>query len=156
MADGSNMYLYCSNNSVNFVDLWGLCKYLEGESVPFSWWQEVGLGTAAILSPKIVAAGLYAGESAVLYSGPGAKALAAASSGIPIFKTVIGGTMNWIETSLGVKLPQIVWDAASAIYAATAKGTVQVFLTEPNYSSTFYRIEAKIIEALGKAEMVFK
>jgi hypothetical protein len=25
MADGPNMYLYCLNDPVNFVDMWGLC-----------------------------------------------------------------------------------------------------------------------------------
>jgi hypothetical protein len=63
--------------------------------------------------------------------------------------------MNWIE-SVGVKLPRAIWDAASAIYAAGARGAVQVFITESNYGSTFARIEAPIIEALGKAEMIFK
>jgi len=39
--------------------------------------------------PSLRSTGLSAGEHTVLFSGPGAKALAAASSGIPIFKTFI-------------------------------------------------------------------
>jgi len=86
-----------------------------------------------------------------------ARALAAASTAIPIFETPIGRGMNWIEETVGTNLPRVVWDAASAVYAAGARGVAQVFITEPNsgYASTFYRIEAKIVEALGKAELNF-
>jgi len=61
-----------------------------------------------------------------------------------------------LKETFSIRFPHIVWDAASAIYAATAKGSVQVFLTETNYSSTFFRIEKPIIETLGKAKMIFK
>jgi RHS repeat-associated protein len=33
MVDGPNLYLYCNNDPINFVDLWGLC----GEK---SWWDK--------------------------------------------------------------------------------------------------------------------
>ncbi|MFH0855558.1 MAG: RHS repeat-associated core domain-containing protein [Candidatus Omnitrophota bacterium] len=154
MTDGPNLYLYAKNNPVNLIDLWGLCVDEPG-LIDVSWQIDLAVGGTA-LGAKAINAGLSAGANAVLYSGPGAKALAAASSGIPIFKTVIGGAMNRFELATGVNLPKFVWDASSAIYAATARGTVQVFLTESNYTSTFYRIEAKVIELLGKAEMVFK
>jgi RHS repeat-associated protein len=146
MIDGPNMYVYVNNNPVNLIDPWGLC-------IKEDWLAELGLG---YIAEVMIAAGFYAGENAVLFSGPGSKILAAASSGIPIFKTFIGGAMNWVEESFNISLPRVIWDVASAIYATTAKGTVQVFLTESDYSSTFARIEAPIIEALGKAEMIFK
>jgi len=153
---GINLYAYCSNNPVNYSDPWGLCEYENGEAVSYSWNEEVGVWTAIVFSPKLVVLGLYAGENAVLYSGPGASALAAASSGIPIFNTAIGSAMNALQKSFNFQFPKMVWNAASAIYATTARGTVQVFITESNYNSTFSRIEAPIIEFLGKAEMIFK
>ena len=89
MADGPNLYLYCLNDPVNWVDAWGLCKYLEGEAVSFPWWQEGGFWTAVILFPKVamagLSAGLSAGENSVLYYGPDAWKLAAASFGSPDF-----------------------------------------------------------------------
>jgi RHS repeat-associated protein len=145
-----------------FDSMHGYKKWFQEDDAiqPFPWWQEVGALTVAMLFPKVVMAGLSAGENTVLYYGPNAWKLAAASSGTPIFKTAIGGAMNWVERSFNVNFPRIVWDAASAIYAAGARGTVQVFSTlseySKDYSSTFYRVEAPIIEALCKAEMLFK
>jgi hypothetical protein len=35
MADGPNLYLYCNNDPINFVDLWGLCGKKTGGGC---WW----------------------------------------------------------------------------------------------------------------------
>ncbi|MDD5669379.1 MAG: hypothetical protein PHE58_05050 [Candidatus Omnitrophica bacterium] len=172
IIDGPNLYCYLNNNPINDLDPWGLCGgqppwgqawgvqdkkiIILGEGIiPVSLWEDpifaVGFGAG-----KLVTSGLTAGAKTVLYSGAGQDLRAAASSGIPIFKTFIGGSMYKFEMITGVRFPRIMWDVASAIYATGAKGTVQVFLNESNYNSTFYRIEAKVIEFLGKAEMIFK
>ena len=153
MSDGPNVYVYCRNDPINFVDHWGLCPDEPG-LIDVSWQIDLAVGGVA-LGPKLISAGLSAGTNSVLFSGPGAAARAAASGGIPIFQTFIGSKMNWIE-SIGVNLPRVVWDVASAIYAAGARGPIQVFITKSDYNSTFARIEAPIIELLGKAEMIFK
>ncbi len=121
-AGGMNLYGYVGNNPVNFIDSLGLC------AEPVSIWEDpvFGVTSSIMLGTRAVFAGLSAGERAVLYYGKDAWKLAAASEGIPIFKTAIGNIMNKFE-NIGIKLPRIVWDAASAIYAAGARGTVQVF-----------------------------
>lgn len=163
MANGPNMYLYCLNNPVNFIDLWGLCVKEPG--LQEQWATELGFGFTGFYLIKGAGYALVSGLSVaenttVVYSGgEAAKAAAAASTGIPIFKTFIGGVMNWVE-SAGVKFPQAVWDTASRIYAESARGTVQVFLSEgAKYTGTFARIEAPILEALealGKVEIIYK
>ncbi len=108
------------------------------------------------------AASLNAGFKTVLYSG-GESALNAAragkGSGVLIENTFGGRLLNTLNSgikSLGGKgLPQGVWDLASGIFAANAKGTVRVFLSEGSYSGTFYRIEAPIIEFFKNASIVF-
>ena len=47
--------------------------------------------------------------------------------------------MNNFESEFNVNLPQVIWDAASAIYAAGARGTVRVFSTAAGYGADYYQ-----------------
>ena len=71
-----------------------------------------------------------------------------------MLEDTIGGKL--LNKLGGQGLPKGVWDVASGIFAANAKGTVKVFLSEgASYGGTFSKIEAPIIEALKNATLVF-
>lgn len=76
------------------------------------------------------AGGLYGGAKTVLYSGTGAREAAeAAKAGEKLLTdTPIGKLLDVVNDY--VPLPQKVWDAASAVFAANAKGDVRVFLRD--------------------------
>ena len=113
----------------------------------------IGLSVLAITSA--IGANLFnAGARTVLYSGKGAFEIAKAAKGTGlIIQETIGGRILQL---FGPKAPLFIWKIASAIFAANAKGVVQVFLTETSYSSIFARVEAPIIEFLKNAVMIFK
>ena len=51
MVDGANMYLYCGNDPVNLVDVWGLCgndwgEWLQNSNVN---WKTFGIGLFGVL-----------------------------------------------------------------------------------------------------------
>ena len=53
-------------------------------------------------------------------------------------------------------LPERVWDAASAVFAANATGDAQVFLRSPAATGTWNRIERPILEYLGNARIIIR
>ena len=82
------------------------------------------------------------GGKTVLYSGKGAYEVAKAgtASGRVLLEDTLGGkilsTVNNQLSKKGLELPQTVWDAASAVFAANAKGAVAVSLRDPSAIGT--------------------
>jgi RHS repeat-associated protein len=105
---------------------------------------------------------LSAGAKSVFYSGEGALAAARAGKGVGILmeKTLGGRVLNGANTVLravGGKMPQRVWDNASAIYAANAKGAAQVYLRQPMDSAGVWtRIERPMLKAWGNTKQISK
>jgi len=139
-----------------FEDYYPCDKFLElGKTI--------GAGSGAISLFAIFSNILFsAGGNTVLYSGKDALELASLTKGGgKILADTLGGKiLNALEriivTNRGKGLPKVVWKIASAIFAGNASGVVKVYLSEAaDYSGIFYTIEAKIIEFLGNAEMVF-
>ncbi len=103
------------------------------------------------------AGALNAGARTVLYSGEGALAAANAGkgAGMTILDTFGGRALNVIE-SRGIKLPQMVWDAASGVFSANAKGTVQIYLRNTRITSVYNRIERPVLDLFNNTIRVFK
>ena len=101
------------------------------------------------------------GAKTVLYSGKGAYEVAksATPSGRVLLEDTLGGkilnTLNNQLSKNGLELPQTVWDAASAVFAANAKGAVAVSLRDPSAIGTFARIEQPVLTFMNRANSVF-
>ena len=101
------------------------------------------------------------GGKTVLYSGKGAYEVAKAgtASGRVLLEDTLGGkilsTLNNQLSKKGLELPQTVWDAASAVFAANAKGAVAVSLRDPSAIGTFARIEQPVLTFMNRANSVF-
>ena len=101
------------------------------------------------------------GGKTVLYSGKGAYEVAksATPSGRVLLEDTLGGKiLNAVNNQLsknGFELPQAVWDAASAVFAANAKGAVAVSLRDPSAIGTFARIEQPVLTFMNRANSVF-
>lgn len=77
-----------------------------------------------------------------------------ARSGSILGQTVGGRVLNLIDHQFD--LPERVWDAASAVFAANATGDAQVFLRSPAATGTGNRIERPILEYLGNARIIIR
>jgi hypothetical protein len=92
-----------------------------------------------------------AGSRSVFYSGEGALAAARAGRGTSLLleNTVGGRALNSVDMILknliGRGVPQWVWKATSANFAANAKGVAQVFLRNPSARSVWTTIERPIL-----------
>lgn len=101
------------------------------------------------------------GTGIALYSGrsptgcnPGlgmARAAQAAGEGIRLLENTLGGRfLNLINERI-VTVPTPVWDAASALFVATSRGPVHVYLRGMvNPNSVWNRVERPILEWLGR------
>jgi len=108
----------------------------------------VAAGTAAI-----PVGSLAAGAKTVFYSGQGAldAARAGKGAGLLLEDTVGGKVLNALDQRLANGLPTGVWKAASAIFAANAKGTVTAFLRNPTAGSVWNTVEKPILTLLQRA-----
>jgi len=94
----------------------------------------------------LLALGLNGGSNTVFWSGYNQGALtSAARIGTTLEKTPVGATLNFISNRVGIRVPNAVWDGASAIFAANAKGTVRAVIRNSSKGSTWARIEAPIL-----------
>jgi len=99
---------------------------------------------------------LNAGARSVFYSGEGAlKAAQLGKGSAQILADTVGGkVLNAINANV-IRLPDFVWNAASAIFSANAKGTAQVFLRgEISNASVWIRVERPILTWLRNATIV--
>jgi RHS repeat-associated protein len=104
-----------------------------------------GLVSAAGASLKVAFSG---GANSVFWSGYSLGALEAAGSlGTTLEKTVGGRFLSWIDHSVGIKVPDSVWNWASSTFANNATGTAQaVIRAEGRVWST---IEKPILQQRG-------
>ena len=177
-AGGINTYVYVYNNPLRLVDpyglvgwvdflagfsdsmTFGLAKYARGEgnnAVNFcsgaysgGWWTGFGYGFA------LGGVGsLNAGAKTVLYSGEGAleAAQAGKGAGLILGDTLGGRALNFINENI-VTLPRTVWDNASRVFTANAKGEVQIFLRNPELFGTFNRVERGVLEFWNNTKVI--
>ena len=100
---------------------------------------------------------LSAGSRTVLYSGEGALAAANASKGAgKILTDTIGGKALNVIDSQFIRMPQSVWDAASGIFSANAKGTVEIYLRNAKVTSVYNRIEKPVLDLFNNTKTLFK
>ena len=128
---------------------YGLDSYVDKSSGLYKAGEIAGVGLG-------LAAGgvgsLNAGSRTVLYSGEGALEIARAGkgAGLLIEQTLGGRLLNGLEVlSRGLfrkELPQTVWDIASGVFAANAKGPVYIFLRNPAARSVYNRIEKPVLD----------
>jgi hypothetical protein len=62
---------------------------------------------------------------------------------------VEAGLDRSLQNRLGLRIPDVVWKAASAVFALNSKGTVPVFLRGPA-GPIWSRTESLILNALGR------
>jgi len=124
-----------------------------------SWW-----GGAAYNSALGVVGSLNAGARTVLYSGRSASgalagceaALTGKGSGMILAETLGGKVLNAVDANV-VSLPMQVWKIASGIFAANAKGEVQVFMRGTVSSTSVWNtVEQPLLKWLGNASVVLK
>jgi len=125
-----------------------------GKGAKTAYWGAIGVSAVGVAGAG--GANLFnAGAASTFYSGsyPLAyeAALAGKGSGMLITETLGGRAMVW----LGVNSDKA-WRVASAIFAANATGTAQVFLRNPSVSSVWSTVEQPILLLLRNAELVFK
>jgi hypothetical protein len=111
-----------------------------------------GIGASFALGGAL---SLNGGAQSVFYSGEGALAAARmARSGTILGETIGGRVLNLIDRQM--PLPRVVWDGASAIFAANARGEAQAFLRNPLLTGTWSRVERPILEFLGNARIIVR
>ncbi len=98
------------------------------------------------------AGSLNAGSRTVFFSGKGAGELAMAGKGdgITILETAAGRVLH------AAQAPDLVWKAASAIFAANARGVAQVFLSPPLRSNATWYVEKFVVELFNNARLVYR
>jgi hypothetical protein len=104
-----------------------------------------GAVSAAVASLKVAFSG---GANSVFWSGYSLGALETAGSlGTILEKTIGGRFLSWMDHSLGMKVPDSVWNWASSTFANNATGTAQaVIRTEGRVWTT---IEKPILQRRG-------
>ncbi|MEI6166492.1 MAG: RHS repeat-associated core domain-containing protein [bacterium] len=125
-----------------------------GKGAKAAYWGAIGLSAVGVSGAG--AANLFnAGAASTFCSGsyPLAyeAALAGKGSGMLITETLGGRAMVW----MGVNSDKA-WRIASAIFAANATGTAQVFLNNPSASSVWSTVEQPILLFMRNAGLLFK
>jgi hypothetical protein len=121
----------------------------------------VGSGVALGIATGGVGS-LNAGARSIFYSGgaealSAARGLAAAGGGRLLENTAGGTALNAINRLIGNRMPGAVWDVASGIFAANARGSATIVLraTGGSAASTLSRVELPILSARGVGLLFF-
>ena len=185
ISGGLNQYVFCGNNPVNFRDPLGLDWFdnMSNFSAGFADTLTFGLTSAArsgmgygsqvdkcsgsysggkvagfIHGLAMGGASLFnAGAHTVFYSGEGALEAArfGKGAGVILEETMGGRALTAVEQVAGQSLPKGVWKTASGIFAANAKGEVQVFLRNPRASSIFKTVEEPVLNVVNRVHSWF-
>ncbi|NQD36438.1 type IV secretion protein Rhs [Permianibacter sp. IMCC34836] len=96
------------------------------------------------------AAGLNGGTNSVFWSGysQGARGIAE-GMGTTLELTPIGRALDVVHNTLGINLPNFVWRAASATFAANADGVATAVVLSENPLSIWATVERAILSARG-------
>jgi len=141
-----NFYVYVQNNPINLLDPYGLDWLDASANVAAGFADTITMGGTSLLRQQFDindvvdkcsgtytageytgyawfaatawTGGLYGGTKSVFWSGRGVSARASQYGKI-ITKTPIGSILN----RFGEKIPNVVWNIASATFAGNAKGT---------------------------------
>jgi RHS repeat-associated protein len=178
LAAGPNAYTYAGNMPATFVDPLGL-DYVDvaanyaagmGDAISFgitnyirdrigtnsvidqcSWSYSAGSWTGFFHGIAMGGTSLlHGGAPTVLWSGTGTKQVANAAKGAGklLTDTPLGKMLELVDDY--VRLPKPVWSAASAIFAANAKGEVQVFVKNPTAQSVWNNVEKPILVMINR------
>jgi uncharacterized protein RhaS with RHS repeats len=100
------------------------------------------------------AGGLYGGAKTILWSGTGAReaAEAARAGGKLLTDTPIGKVLDVVNDYVPLPLP--VWEAASAVFAANAKGEVREFLRNPRAGGVWNSVEQPVLNFMNKLHSI--
>jgi len=174
MAGGPNAYIYSSNDPINQLDPFGLDSIDVLASAAAGFGDVVSLGLTDYIRGKMglndvvdkcstsysvgwwagmlhqlafSGAGSFSGGArTVLYSGEDALEAARAAKGAGrLLEDTLGGKLLDLVNRHIVTLPDSVWKTASGIFAANAKGEVNVFLRTPKAESVFNTVEAPVL-----------
>jgi len=130
---------YSTSNVRQSFDIGGVDLNSKSYSVGKYSGEAWGTGT-------LFAAGLNGGSNSVFWSGYSQGAQKAAMElGTTIEKTPIGKTMDFVHNQVGLKIPDSMWKAASATFAANAKGTATAVVRSNNPASVWASIEQPIL-----------
>ncbi|HEY7165683.1 MAG TPA: tandem-95 repeat protein [Candidatus Binatia bacterium] len=177
IAGGPNSYVYDTNDPINQLDPFGLDPVDVvaniaagfGDVVSFGLtnrvreiegWNRVietcstgySVGWWAGMGHQIAFSGIGSfngGARTVLWSGKGARGWAETAKGTgTLLSDTVGGKFLSILDDY-VKLPKPVWNAASEIFAANAKGEVRAFLIDAPTSGTFQTTEVPVLNFMN-------
>jgi len=163
---------YASNVAAGFGDgmTIGITRWIRGGEATDAWAVDrksltyqasdwAGLGFQMSL---LGVASLNGGANTALYSGRSvtgcmaglgrARAAQAAGEGVVLLENTVGGRLLNLINDKIITVPMRVWDAASAIFVANSRGSVQAFVRGAvNPNSVLNRVEKPFLEWLGRA-----
>ena len=181
ISGGLNLYTYSANIPTNRIDPFGLDFLDVAANYSAGFGDEITFGITRYVRVKMgindvvdecslsyslggwsgilhgiatgTAGSLHGGARTVLWSGAGAEqaAQAAKGTGKLLTDTPLGKLLDVVDDY--VKLPQPIWDAASGVFAANAKGNVRAFLRDPAPEGVWNTVERPALDFVNRVNI---